>query len=365
MKKIIKDFVPSGGSHCITAALKQIFTYYGYPLSEEMMFGLGEGLDFTYINLSHSPMVSGRSKIIEFEKTFAQRLGIEIKIKSGKDYGKIFDAARTMIDADQPILAYVDMPYLPYLSMSESGHFGGHAVVIFGYDDEAERFYVSDRDNSDYPINTPAGTIAEDYHFVGYEQMRQARTSSFRPFPANNKYISQIDFSGYQGVQPEALLSAVSGVCGKMLTPPARLKGINGIEKFSKEIVKWTSFDSKKLKRAGVTNYFQINKEGGTGGGIFRKMYGNFLLESSDLLHDNVFRKKGLEYISLSKQWDRLADCMWELSADGDAARLSGMSQAIKTLHDTELELLADLQRECAALLGSGGAEQKKRRKEV
>lgn len=359
MKKVIKDFIPSGGRHCITTALKQIFTYYGYPLSEDMLFGLGEGLDFTYVNLANSPMVSGRTKIIEFEQTLAQRLGIAIKISMGKDYGRIFSAARRMIDANQPVLVYVDMPYLPYLSMSESGHFGGHAVVIFGYDDEEARFYVSDRDHSEYPIHTPKGIIAEDYHFVGYEQMQQARTSSFRPFPANNKYISQIDFKDYQGVRPEMLLSAVSGVCRKMLMPPAKLKGIKGIEKFSKEIVKWASFDKDKLKRAGVTNYFQINKEGGTGGGIFRKMFGNFLLESSDLLYNNIIRENGMEYISLSKRWDRLADDMWKLSAGGDAAQLSDMSQVVKMLHDRELELLIDLQKECDALL-SGGTEHKK-----
>lgn len=65
MKKIIEEFETSGGKHCITHALKQVFTYYGHPLSEAMLFGIGEGLDFTYINLAHAPMVSGRCKVLE------------------------------------------------------------------------------------------------------------------------------------------------------------------------------------------------------------------------------------------------------------------------------------------------------------
>ncbi|MNW33692.1 hypothetical protein D3C74_106580 [compost metagenome] len=52
MIHIVKDFTPSGGKHCITNALKQVFHYYGYPPSEEMIFGLASGLSFTYINLA-------------------------------------------------------------------------------------------------------------------------------------------------------------------------------------------------------------------------------------------------------------------------------------------------------------------------
>lgn len=58
MQNIVKDFIPQGGKHCITNSLKQIFSYYGYPLSEEMMFGLASGLSFLYLNQSSSPMLA-------------------------------------------------------------------------------------------------------------------------------------------------------------------------------------------------------------------------------------------------------------------------------------------------------------------
>ena len=154
-----------------------------------MLFGLGEGLDFAYINMAHSPMVSGRSKIMEFEGILSKRLGVGMKFRKGRDNNKSFEAARKMIDGNQPVLIYADMPYLPYMSLDPDSHFGGHAVVLFGYDDEQGCFYVSDRDNPDFPVRTPGGMIAENYHMVSYEQMELARSSAFRPFPANNKYI--------------------------------------------------------------------------------------------------------------------------------------------------------------------------------
>lgn len=189
MKKTVDNFQPAGGMHCITNAMKQIFNFYGHPLSEEMLFGLGEGLDFAYINMAHSPMVSGRSKIMEFEGILSKRLGVGMKFRKGRDNNKSFEAARKMIDGNQPVLIYADMPYLPYMSLDPDSHFGGHAVVLFGYDDEQGCFYVSDRDNPDFPVRTPGGMIAENYHMVSYEQMELARSSAFRPFPANNKYI--------------------------------------------------------------------------------------------------------------------------------------------------------------------------------
>lgn len=179
MKKTVDNFQPAGGMHCITNAMKQIFNFYGHPLSEEMLFGLGEGLDFAYINMAHSPMVSGRSKIMEFEGILSKRLGVGMKFRKGRDNNKSFESARKMIDDNQPVLIYADMPYLPYMSLDPDSHFGGHAVVLFGYDDEQGCFYVSDRDNPDFPVRTPGGMIAENYHMVSYEQMELARSSFF------------------------------------------------------------------------------------------------------------------------------------------------------------------------------------------
>lgn len=343
MKKIINTFKTEGGKHCITNSLKQIFNFYGYPISEEMLFGIGEGLDFTYINLKNSPMVSGRSKIMEFEAVIADRLGIDIRFKQHKKYDMAFHAAKQMIDNDQPVLVYADMPFLSYLGMDEDSHFGGHSIVLLGYSDEQGCFYVSDRDNSDYAIRTPNGSIQEDYHLVDYTQMQLARSSNFRPFPANNKY-AEFDFTNFQGINKSILTSSIASVCEKMLYPPANLKGINGIQKFSKEIKKWIKFDDDKLKKAGVTNYFQINADGGTGGGTFRNMYGGFLIEAAEILNSNVIHQIGNQFILLSKQWDMVADDMWTLHETGQPELLIRMSENINNLYEQETDLLTKLQ---------------------
>lgn len=342
MKKVIENFIPQGGKHCITNSLKQIFSYYNYPMSEEMIFGIASGLSFLYINQAHSPMVSGRTKVFEFEKKLAERLNITIKCITSKDYIKVLDITKSMIDTDNPVLIYVDMPYLSYLGMNPHSHFGGHAVVLFGYDDSTQKFWLSDRDNHDYPIRVPNGQINQDYHLVDYNEIEKARSSSYRPFPANNKFLT-FDFRGYRPIDKLIIQSAIKETCEVMLNPPAQLLGINGIKKFSKEILKWKQFSTSKLKTAGVTNYFQINKDGGTGGGIFRKMYGEFLIEAAPIVKNECLFALGHKFIDIAEKWDDIANDMWQLSLTADAALLEKASASILKIYEDEKALYMTL----------------------
>lgn len=342
MKKLIESFVPQGGKHCITNSLKQIFTYYGYPMSEEMLFGLASGISFLYLNQSSSPMINGRTKVFEFENKLAKRLNIEIKCKSGKNYSKVFDSTKHLIDTNNPVLIYVDMPYMKYLGMNQSNHFGGHAVVLFGYDEITRRFWVSDRDNHDYPIRVPSGQISQDYHMVNYDEIEKARSSAYRPFPANNKYLT-FDFTGFRMIDKVILQEAIKETCDTMLDPPAQLLGINGIMKFSKEILKWKQFSSDKLRLAGITNYFQISKDGGTGGGIFRKMYGQFLIESAPIINDERLVVIGQKFIGVSEHWNEIGNDMWKLSQTANVELLKKMSNSISEIYDDEKNLYLSL----------------------
>jgi len=340
MSKIINDFIPFGGKHCITTALRQVFAYHGCSISEEMLLGIGSGLSFVYINLSSAPMIGGRSKILEFEKKISDRLNIELLCKSSKYYEKAFLRAKQLIDDNKPVFIYVDMPYLNYLSLEEESHFGGHAVVLYGYDDN--HFYISDRDNSDYPIRTPKGDIAEDFHRVSYDQLERARSSKHRPFPANNKWI-EMDLKHYSGIHRAILIASVQETCDAMLNPAANLLGISGICKFAKEVLKWGKFSNEKLKLAGVTNYFMISGDGGTGGGMFRKMYGDFLIESAKQYGITEYQSLGERYLAVSYRWEEIASLLWKLSETGATNLLKTLSDIAYIIADEEKAILTEL----------------------
>ncbi|WP_434792987.1 hypothetical protein TPDSL_21130 [Terrisporobacter petrolearius] len=170
-----------------------------------------------------------------------------------------------------------------------------------------------------------------------------ARNSNHRPFPANNKYLD-INFDDYKQVTSDIIFSAIKETCNNMLNAPAQLLGLNGINKFSNEILKWRKFDEEKLKIAGITNYFMINADGGTGGGIFRRMYGDFLIQASNIIKCEEMKQLGLEYITISEKWDEIGELMWSLSETADKQLLQKMSDLIKEIHTQETHVLTKLQ---------------------
>lgn len=338
--KVIDNFKTTGGHHCITNSLKQIFTYYDCPLSEEMIFGIGSGLGFVYVNLANSPMISCRIKPFEFEKNIEEAIGVEIKVKSSKNVDTAMKKVKQNIDKNIPVMLYVDMAYLKYMNLDENSHFGGHSIIIFGYDDEKAVFYVSDRDNDNWKIHTPKGKIGHNYHLVSYDEIKNARSSSFRPFPPNNKWV-QFYFSTIRKIDKDILRKSIIKNMEEMLNPPANLLGINGIRKFSKEIKKWKGFSNEKFKLAGITNYFMISKNGGTGGGAFRTMYGNFLIEASGEIPE--LKKYGNEYLDIGNLWEEIALKMMNIYENGEKSILEEMSKDILIISDKEESVMKNI----------------------
>ncbi len=50
------------------------------------------------------------------------------------------------------VLVYLDMGFLPYPEIPADYHFGGHAVVVAGYDPHTMRVLVADRDKELHPV---------------------------------------------------------------------------------------------------------------------------------------------------------------------------------------------------------------------
>ena len=63
---IIKNFKPFEGQHCETTATGSLLLHQGINLSEPMLFGLGEGLNFIIWNMKTMdfPFIGGRIKQI-------------------------------------------------------------------------------------------------------------------------------------------------------------------------------------------------------------------------------------------------------------------------------------------------------------
>jgi hypothetical protein len=319
---IAAGFRPRGGHHCVTNALASVLAGRGHEFSEAMLFGLGGSLGFVYLNLGGLPFIGGRNKTEEASALLEKRLGLRLRTRRPAD-GSAFESAIREIDAGRPVMVYADMPYLGYLNLPETSHFGGHAVVIGGYDRERRVFLVSDRDAAGWPVHTPAGPVASDWHEVGFDDMARARGSAHRPFPARNAWV-EVDDAGLRPVDAAMLAGAIRDNMAEMLQDKAQLLGAAGIRKLAAELSGWARLPDARLRLAGISNHFMVDAKGGTGGGLFRRMYAAFLGEAAAWLPGVAGFAAG--YRELAAAWDRFGAALWELGETGDRAMLASMS---------------------------------------
>jgi hypothetical protein len=166
VKNVITNFQPLAGKHCITNSIRQIFVFHGYDLSEDMIFGLGAGLGWFYMERKSVPypLISARIKPLELEENLKKHLNIKITYHKTSSVQKAYQGLKSQLAANNPVFIYVDMAYLKYLGLPQEAHFGGHSVVVFGLDEEKRLAYVSDRDGKDAPLVISDQIVAEDYH---------------------------------------------------------------------------------------------------------------------------------------------------------------------------------------------------------
>lgn len=346
MNKIISDFKPLSGRHCITNSLRQLFVYNGHDLSEAMIFGMGSGLSWFYMENKAAPfpIISGRTKPLDFEHKLAENMGIQITVHKTSSIKKANKRLNELIAANQPTMIYVDMAMLSFLNMPKDAHFGGHSIVVFGLNDEEECAYISDRDGKDNPLNVNGIIVDDDFHKVPLEELALARNSKYGPFPAENKWL-EVDMTGFKAISCEMVRKAINFNLEQLLNPPIKNLSISGIEKFSKAIIKWKDFSDEKLKGSAINSYFMIDEKGGTGGAAFRKLYSEFLIESSIICNDERLADLGNQYHSITKIWNQLAKGLWNLYETVDKKSLTYLSDILKEITSAEYDVVQKMKR--------------------
>src|SRR5512141_2683091 len=67
------------GCHCVTASFRKVCEYNRYPISEEMLLGLGAGVGFIYWHArGQVPFLGGRGNTKDFNTDLSRRTGLVI-----------------------------------------------------------------------------------------------------------------------------------------------------------------------------------------------------------------------------------------------------------------------------------------------
>ncbi len=270
------------GFHCQTNSLAKIFHHYNHPLSEEMLLGLGAGMNFMYWHQKgQPPFIGARGNIKNFYQDIGKRTGVIIKEKTTSSERKAEKTLLEILSRKEPLMLYGDMSYLPWFDFPEEYHFGGHTFVVCGYD-MSNTVLASDMDPQ------ASGLKKGFYAPVTLDQLRIARNSKFKPFPPKNMYL-EFDFTNYHDPTADDIYSAISQTTESMLNPPISSFGVKGIQRTAKELSKWVGKFSDEELRLNLFNVYIFIEIGGTGGGSFRYMYSRFLEEAAKITSNEEF----------------------------------------------------------------------------
>lgn len=315
--------------HCITGSMLHVYDYHDHRVSEEMLLGLGAGVGFMYWHQKGiPPMYGGRSNMARpgvegLEIVTSRRLGVAAERFHTGSERKAQKTLINLLEAGEPVMIHVDMGFLPYFDFPDDYHFGGHTVVVCGCDAESEQVLIADRDN--------------ELHAMTLEELAQARGSTFKPFPPMNTWYTY-DFSQKHPPTAEAVRLAICEGARGMLEPPISNFGVEGIRKAAKRTRKWPEIMSEDELRWTCFNiYIFIDATGGTGGGIFRYMYGRFLREAAEIAGESGLAEIGEEMREIGDRWQEVAGIFHEAQAAPNPAEyLPEATAIIETIADRE-----------------------------
>lgn len=295
----LPNFTPLPTHHCITGSILNIYHYHHVPITEDMLLGLGAGLGFIYWHQKGAPPILGGRANMErpgekgLEKTIGERTGVTVTSTFTTSARKAQSDLLNHLAANDPIMLYVDMGYLPYLNLPKGFHFGGHAVVAAGYDPKTQHVLIADRDGVLHPI-----ALAD---------LAKARGSTYKPFPPRHGAY-HFHFANPHAPHIADLWTAITSVVEGMRYPPISNLGVEGIRTAAKRIKAWPQkMTPDELVEACHTARIYITADGGTGGGIFRFMYARFLDEVAALTHDTRLTEIAGILRGIGNRWESTA----------------------------------------------------------
>jgi len=275
MKKVISGYRNLPGRHCASGAMRNLLHHYcALDLEEEVVFGLGAGLDCIYLeNPGFEPSVIAFGRSATMEIDIGQSLGIDYREAIEPDNRKAWEDVRQEVMEDRPTMLSGDIFYLDYRHFKV--HFPAHRFVLVGFDDEKEIAYVADRVDPDpqpcsYEAlarsrNSPAGmSVLNQWGKFHGRDVGNSLEEACRL--AITKTVARM--TGGDRSQADLLAAAGGGASLEIST------GLEGLARLAAEVPGW----SRRPDPHFLASYgSQTIEEFGTGGGNFRKMYAGFL----------------------------------------------------------------------------------------
>src|SRR5690606_9248772 len=103
----------------------------------------------------------------------------------------------------------------------------------------------------------------------------------------------------------EAARNGIRRAAEEFLNPPISNCGAKGMHKAAGLMPRWLDDIASPADR--LAEISMLMEDGGTGGGLFRKMWAEFLAETAELTGVGAFREISDAYLGVAKKWTDVA----------------------------------------------------------
>jgi hypothetical protein len=323
---VVPGFRPFVGHHCETVATGSLLRAAGVELSEPMLFGLGEGLGFIFINLGTLPLpfVGGRVKPFELTRALTKNLGVNCAASETTSKPKAWAALEKPIAAGQPVGLQLDCFHLEYFTRPV--HFAGHFVAAYGFD--AKEVLLVD--------TAPQGSAQRSRR----ENVEAAR---FEKGPMAAKARSwTVEAPARPPDLGKAVRAAIRANARAYLSPAFQGASHLGIRKLAKSLPGWLAL--ARHPREDLKLSALLMEKAGTGGSLFRNFYRDFLREARD--HLGAKPELGVahdKFAESATEWAAVAAAIDAAGRTADAGLLEDAAARCLRIADLEVDAMKAL----------------------
>jgi hypothetical protein len=316
---------PYVGHHCESTALVNLLRQREIDLSEPLVFGLGSGLSFTYWRTKQmpTPFLGGRIKPDRLTVNITESLGLRLTVRETSSDKRAREQLLRELDSGTVVGLKLDRYHLDY--STDAYRFAAHYVACVGYEDD--RFALVE--------TRPLGL-----RWASGESLARARGAR-GPMSSRNLSFTIAPPDGPLPDLGEIARRSIRTTAEGFLDPPISNLGFKGIHKAADLMPGW--IDDLESPEEALVEISTIMEEGGTGGGLFRTLWADFLAEAADLTGAGEFRDVSDAYRVVSRKWTEVADLLREAGTTEDRAPIRHAAKLVRELAEQEHRLMSRL----------------------
>ncbi|SMQ21673.1 Butirosin biosynthesis protein H, N-terminal [Streptomyces sp. Ag82_O1-12] len=316
---------PYVGNHCESTTLVNLLRQREVDLSESLIFGLAGGLSFIYWRTKQmpTPFVGGRIKPDTLSENLANALKLRLSVHETSSVKRAKEHLLAELESGTVVGLKLDRYFLDY--STDDFRFAAHYVACVGHDDD--RFALVE--------TQPLGL-----QWASAESLETARNAR-GPMSSRNRAFT-LDLA--KGGLPDLGKAARKGIkkaAEEFLNPPISNFGYKGMHKVADLMPQW--LDDLESPADSLPEICTIMEDAGTGGGLFRTMWAEFLAETADITGTGAYQEVSDAYREVSKKWTEVAGLLNEAGVASSRESLHSASKLVHEAADKEQLLMQRL----------------------